>query len=65
MKYQKTIKLLDNTQNQLTKFRTENRIEIKDEPRGTSTSQIKFKTSLLKSTLCNFIVMHVYLWLEL
>ena len=56
MEYQKIINLLNNTANQTTKFRTENRVEINDNARGTSDkdSQIKFKTSLLKSSLCDY-----------
>ena len=56
MEYQKMIKLLDNTPNQLTKFRTKNWIEINDDARGTysTNSQIKFKTSMLKSSLCDY-----------
>ena len=50
------IKLLDNTPNQPTKFRTKNWIEINDDARGTynTNGQIKFKTSMLKSSLCGF-----------
>ena len=56
MEYQKTINLLDNTKNQPTKFRTKNCIEINDESRGTynKDSQIRFKTSMLRSSLCNY-----------
>ena len=56
MEYQKMIKLLDNTPNQPTKFRTKNWIEINDDARGTysTNSQIKFKTSMLKSSLCDY-----------
>ena len=34
MEYKKTINLLDNTPNQLCKFRTKNWIEINDQSRG-------------------------------
>ena len=56
MEYQKTISLLDNTQNQPTKFRTKNWVEINDDaPRTFNTnSQIIFKSSMLKSSLCGF-----------
>ena len=42
--------------NQPSKFRTKNWIEIKDEPRVTYNvnSQIKFKTTMLKSSLCDY-----------
>ena len=48
--------LLDNTPNQPSKFRTRNWVEINDDSRGTynSNSQIKFKTSMLKSSLCDY-----------
>ena len=56
MEYQKIISLLDNASNQPFKFRTKNCIEIIDESRGTYSinSQIKFKTTMLKSSLCNY-----------
>ena len=34
MEYQKIINLLDNTQNQLSKFRTKNRVEVNNESHG-------------------------------
>ena len=48
--------LLDTTSNQPCKFRTKNSVEINDESRGASNinSQIKFKTSMLKSSLCDY-----------
>ena len=56
MEYQKIINLLENTPNQPTKFRTKKWVEISDETRGTynNISQIKFKTSMLKSSLCDY-----------
>ena len=56
MKYQKIINLLDNTPNQPTKLMTKNWVEINDDARGTynTNSQIKFKTSMLKSGLCDY-----------
>ena len=55
MQYQKTFNMLDNTSNQPTKFRTKNWVEINDEERGTynTNSQIKYKTSILMSSLCD------------
>ena len=52
MKYQKIINLLDNTPNQQSKFRTKIWVEINDDSRGTyyTISQIKFKSSMLKSS---------------
>ena len=56
MEYQKIINLFDNTPNQATKFRTKNWVEINNDARGTHNkdNQIKFKTSLLKSSLCDY-----------
>ena len=56
MECQKIINLLDDTTNQLSKFRTRNCVEINDELRGTYnvSSQIKFKTSLIRSNLCSY-----------
>ena len=56
MQYQKIINLLDNTQNQPTKFRTKNWVEINDEAHETynTKSQIRFKTSMLRSGLCDY-----------
>ena len=55
MEYQKIINLLENTPNQPTKFRTKDWVEISDDPCGTynSSSQIKFKNSMLKSSSCD------------
>ena len=57
MEYQKIANLLDdNKPNQPSKFRTKNWVEINDESRGTYNvnSQIKFKTTMLKSSLCDY-----------
>ena len=57
MEYQKIANLLDdNKSNQPSKFRTKNWAEINDESRGTYNvnSQIKFKTTMLKSSLCDY-----------
>ena len=57
MEYQKIANLIDdNTLNQPAKFRTRNWIEINDESRGTYNvnSQIKFKTTMLKFSLCDY-----------
>ena len=56
MEYQKIINLLDNTQNQLSKFRTKNWSEINDQSRrGDNTnSDIRFKNTVLKSSLCDY-----------
>ena len=56
MEYHKIINFLDNTSNQLTKFRTKNWIEINDNACGTYNTniQVKFKTPMLKSSLCDY-----------
>ena len=53
MEYQKIANLIDDASNQPSKFRTNNWVEINDESRGTYNvnSQIKFKTTMLKSSL--------------
>ena len=52
MEYQQLINFLDNTPNKPIKFRTKNWVEIKDDALGifNTNSQIKFKTSVLKSS---------------
>ena len=54
MEYQKIANLIDDTSNQPSKFRTRNWVEINDESRGAYNvnSHIKFKTTMLKSSLC-------------
>ena len=56
MEYQKIANLRDYTSNQPSKFRIRNWVEIIDESRGTynANSQIKFKTTMLKSSLCDY-----------
>ena len=56
MEYQKIANLIDDTPNQSSKFRTRNWVEINDESRGAYNvnSQIKFKTAMLKSSLCDY-----------
>ena len=56
MEYQKIANLIDDTSNQPSKFRTKNWVEIKDESREAYNvnSQIKFKTTMLKSSLCDY-----------
>ena len=48
--------MLDDASNLPSKFRTKNWVEINDESRGTYNvnSQIKFKTTILKSSLCDY-----------
>ena len=56
MEYQKIANLLDNVSNQSSNFRTKNWVEINDESRGmyTTGSDIKFKTAMLRSSLCDY-----------
>ena len=56
MEYQKTINLLENTPNQPRKSRTKCLVEVNYESPGAYTinSQIKCKTSMLRSSLCNY-----------
>ena len=53
MEYQKIANLIDDTPNQPSKFRTINWVEINDESREiyNVNSQIRFKTTMLKSSL--------------
>ena len=55
MEYQIII-FLDNTSDQPSKFRTKKYVEINDGSRGAynTNSQIKFKTTMLKSSLCDY-----------
>ena len=48
--------MIDDASNQPSKFRTKNLVEINDQSRGTYNvnSQIKFKTTMLKSILCDY-----------
>ena len=47
---------MDNTQRQLSKFRTKYSVKINDDLRGmyNINSQIKFKNSMSKSRLCDY-----------
>ena len=56
MEYQKIANLIDDTLNQPSKFRTKNWVEINDELKGAYNinSQIKFKTTMLKSSSCDY-----------
>ena len=56
IEYQKIPNLIDETPNQSSKFRTRNWVEINDESRGAYNvnSQIKFKTTMLKSSKCDY-----------
>ena len=63
MEYQKIIDLVDNIPDQLSKYRTKNWIEINDQSRGVcnTNSDIRFKTTMLKSSLCDYGHVYVYM----
>ena len=56
MEYQKKANLIDDASNQPSKFKTKYWVEINDKSRGTYNvnSQFKFKTNMLKSSLCDY-----------
>ena len=56
MEYQKIVNLIDITSNQPSKFRTKNWVEINDDVRVlySPKKQIRFKTSMLRSSLCDY-----------
>ena len=56
MEYQKIANLIDDLSSKPSKFRTRNWVEINDEPRRAYNvnSQITFKTTMLKSSLCDY-----------
>ena len=56
MEYQKITNLLEYASNQASKFRTKNWVEINYESRSgyNANSQIKSKTKMLKSSLCDY-----------
>ena len=58
---QKTINLLDKAPNQPSRCRTKNWIEINHDSRKTydKDNQIKFKTSMIKSSLCDYSDAHI------
>ena len=56
MEYKKIPNFIDDASIQRSKFRTKNWVEINHKSRGTYNinSQIKFKTTMLKSSLCDY-----------
>ena len=56
MEYQNIINLLDSTANEPSKFRSKNQVRINDDLCETYifNNQIKFKTSMLISSLCDY-----------
>ena len=61
MEHQKMANLMDYASNQSSKFRTKNWAEINDESGRTYNvnSQMKFKTTMLKSSLCDYSDVHI------
>ena len=61
MEYQKIANLLDNAPNQPSRFRTRNWVKINDDSRGTyANADIKFKTTMLKSDLCDYADAYIF-----
>ena len=61
MEYQKIANLLDNASNQPSRFRTRHFVEVNDDSRGTYTNaDIKFKTTMLKSDLCDYADAYIF-----
>ena len=56
MEYLKIENLLDSASNKPSKFRTRNWVQINDDIRGaySSNKQIRFKTTMLRSSLCYY-----------
>ena len=56
MEYRKIINLLDNTTNQMSKFKTKSWVEINVQSRRVynTNSDIRFTTTMLKSSLCDY-----------
>ena len=54
MEYQNMINLLHNMLNQPSKFRTKIRIEINARETYDTNNQVKFKTTILKTSLCDY-----------
>ena len=56
MEYQKIANLLNDESNKPSKFKTKNWVEINDDVRGvySPNKQIRFKTSMLRSSLCDY-----------
>ena len=56
MEYQKITTFLDNASNQPSNIRTKNWVEINDNSGGiyNPNKQVKFKTTMLKSSLCDY-----------
>ena len=66
MEYQEIANLLKDESTKPSKFRTKNWVEINDDVRGvySANKQIRFKRSMLRSSLCDY-SMHIYLLKEI
>ena len=61
IEYQKIANLLDNASNQSSRFRTRDLVEVNDDSPGTYTNaDIKFKTTMLKSDLCDYADAYIF-----
>ena len=62
MEYKKIINLWDNTPKQPSKFKTKNWIGIHDKSRGVynEDNQIRFKTSMFSSSLCDYSDVYIH-----
>ena len=61
MEHKKIVNLLESTSHNLSKFRTRNWVEINDDSRGTySNADIKFKTAMVKSDLCDYANAYIF-----
>ena len=67
MEYQKIENLFNDGSNKPSKFRTRNWVQINDKARGTYShnKQIKFKISMLRSSLCDYSDAYIYLLKEI
>ena len=71
MEYPKIANLLDNevppnVSNQSSKFKTRTWVEINYDSRGTYTgNSIKFKTTTLRSNLCDYAEIYIYIYIYL
>ena len=54
MEYQKISNLLESTSDNLSKFRTRNWVEINESRGNYANSDIRFKTTMLRSNLCDY-----------
>ena len=61
MEYKKIANLLDNASNQPSRYRTRHWVGINDDSRGKYTNaDVKFKTTMLKSDLCNYADAYIF-----